>query len=377
MTKGGIKMNKKLLRGILFVLILTLIAPTVTLAEAEIEGIEQEADLIFFAEVLDYVMKTYPFEVNESHLIEAALKGMLQSLDPYSDYYTKEEAASMYGSLLGTFSGIGIYIEEKDGYINVMNVIKGQPAEKAGLKKDDLIIRVDDIDIKDMGLNNVSTLIKGPKGTKVKLQIKRGQKTLTFEVKRDTILINPVHYEIMENNIGYIQLEEFNTQATIEIKKALDEFQKKNVKKVILDLRDNLGGLLNQAISISNLFVPKGPVVHIREKNKPLETHNSNLLKTKYELVVLVNEYTASASEILAGAIKDTKAGTLVGTKTFGKGVVQSMNPIADGSLLKLTTGEWLTPNKTSINGIGIEPHILVENTEEDFQLLKAIEILK
>lgn len=370
-------MNKKTLSGIIFILILTLITPTLAIAESQNQIPEQEADIIFFAEVLQLIMDRYPFEAKESDLIEAALRGMLQSLDPYSDYYTKEEAESMYGNLLGTFSGIGVHIEEKDGYINVVKILKGQPAEKAGLKKDDLIISVDDIDIKDIGLTKVSAMIKGPKDTKVKLGIKRGEKLLTIEVTRKIILINPVHYEILEKDIGYIQLDEFNTQTTLEINKALKEFDNKRIKKIILDLRDNPGGLLDQAISASKLFVPRGPIVHVREKGKALVTHTSTLAKSKYKLVVLVNENSASASEIFAGAIKDRKVGTLVGTKTFGKGLVQSIYPILDGSMIKLTIAEYLTPNKISINGKGIEPDILVENTEEDLQLLKAIEILK
>ena len=370
-------MNEKTLRGIIFILIFTLITPTLAIAESQNQIPEQEADIIFYAEVLELIMDRYPFEAKESDLIEASLKGMLQSLDPYSDYYTKKEAESMYSSLFGTFSGIGIYIEEKDGYVNVANTIKGQPAENAGIKKDDLIISIDDIDIKDIGLEKVSTMIRGPKGTKVKLGIQRGEKLLTIEITREMILVNPVHHEILKDNIGYIQLDEFNSQATLEINKVLNEFDNKKIKKVILDLRDNPGGLLNQAISVSKLFVPKGPIVHVRENGKALVTHTSTLAKSKYKLVVLVNENSASASEIFAGAIKDRKAGTLIGTKTFGKGLVQSLYPIVDGSMIKLTIAEYLTPNKISINGKGIEPDILVENTEEDFQLLKAIEILK
>lgn len=371
-------MNKNKSKIIIFALILTLIIPSFALAETQSSPPELKADLIFFEEVLEYVKDSYPFEVDESKLIEAALKGMLQSIDPYSNYYTVEESASVYKSLMGTFSGIGIHIEEKDGYINVRDIIKSQPAEKAGVKKDDLIVSVDDVDIKDLGLEKVSSMIQGPKDTKVKLGIQREGKILTIEIVRDTISITPVHYKILENKIGYLQIDEFNTQTTQEVKKALQEFDNKNVTKVILDLRDNPGGQLTQAISIAKLFVPKGDVVHIRAKNQPLETYTSTLEKVKYKIVVLVNENSASASEIVAGAIKDRKAGTLVGTKTFGKGIVQSLLPIEDGSLIKLTTSEYLTPNKTSIHGKGIEPDIKIENTEkEDLQLKKALEILK
>lgn len=353
-----------------------------SLAWGNAVSIPQPRDsLKYMEEVLQYIEDRHPFEIEKSTLIEGGIRGMLQSVDPHSSYFTPEEAEEFNQSISGEFSGIGVYINEKDGYINIENTIKGQPAEKAGIKKGDLIIEVEDKDIKDMGLNKASSLIKGPVGTKVKLKIKRGEKNLVIKVTRQTIKVNPVEYEILEGNVGYIELKEFSGQATKEIKIALEAFDKKKVKKVILDLRDNPGGLLSESISISKLFVHKGPIVHIREKNRALLTYATSLLETpKYDLVVLVNGNSASASEIVAGAVKDRKAGRLVGTKTYGKGTVQSMMPLSDGSMIKLTIAEYLTANETSINGIGIEPDYLIENlagSEEDLQLKKAIEILK
>lgn len=370
------KLNRILSIFLLSILLITSIYPNYALAE--VQNVEEtKADLAFFGDVLNLVKESYPFDIEEDKLIEAAVKGMLKSIDPYSDYYTKEEAESKFSSITGNFSGIGIYIEEKEGYINIVNTIKNQPAEKSGLKKDDLIISVEDVDIKDLGLDKVSSMIKGPKGTKVKIGLKRGEKLLTFEVTRDTITINPVNYKILENNIGYIQIEDFNSQVTIEVKKALQAFDAKEVTKIILDLRDNPGGLLNEVIDTARLLIPKGAIVHVRNKGETLITHTSTLAKSKYKLAVLVNENSASASEILAGAIKDRKAGTLIGTKTFGKGIIQSLIPITDGSIVKLTTAEYLTPNKISIHGKGIEPNITITNTEkEDLQLKKAIQIL-
>ena len=360
----------------LFLLVLLLV-PNLALGSA-LPTPEPKVDLIFFEEVLKYIEDRHPFDIEESTLLEAGLKGVLQAVDPYSNYYTAEEAEELYQDISGEFTGIGVYIEEKDGYINIIDTIKNQPAEKAGLKKDDLIIGVGEKDIKGLGSKKVSSLIKGPVGSKVKLKIKRGEKVLVIEVARETISINPVEYKILENNIGYIELKEFTGQATKEINKALKSFDNKKVNKIILDLRDNPGGLLSESISISRLFVPKGPIVHIREKDKALLTHTSTLEKPKYKLIVLVNENSASASEIVAGAVKDRKAGKLVGTKTYGKGIVQSMMPLSDGSMIKLTIAEYLTPNKTSINGIGIEPDYTIENTEEeDLQLKAAIELLK
>ena len=376
-------MFKRGLRIFVLILVLTLITPIIANAQVQVNSNVQEeeytADLQFFEDVLNLIKDNYPFEVDENELIITAVKSMLKSLDPYSDYYTKEEADQQFGTLLiSSFSGVGLYIEDMDGYVNVVAPIKGQPAEKAGIKAGDLIIAVDDIDIKDMGVNKVSSMIKGPVGTKVKITIKRGEETLDFELTRATIEINPVHYEIMEGNIGYISLDEFSSNATSEINKALREFNRKGIKKIILDLRDNLGGLLNEAISIGKLFVPKGPIVYVQDKEGDLTVYESNLRKTKYQLVVLVNERSASASEILAGAIKDREAGVLVGTQTFGKALVQSLIPITDGSIIKLTTAVYLTPNKTLINGVGIEPDYIVENDAlEDLQLEKAIELLK
>lgn len=375
-------MYKRGLRIFVLILVLALISPTIANAQAEIKVDIQEqtykADLIFFEEVLNLIKYNYPFQVEEDDLIITAIKAMLKSLDPYSDYYTKEEADSLYDSISGNFSGIGLYIEAKDGYISVVSPIKGQPAEKAGVKAGDIIISVDDIDIKDMGVEKVSSMIKGPEGTTVKLTIKRGEETLTFKITRKLIEINPVEYEILEGNIGYIRLDEFSSNATREIKKALSEFKNKGIEKIILDLRDNPGGLLNEAISIGQLFVPAGPIVYVKDKSGYLKKYESNLWDSNYKLVVLVNERSASASEILAGAVKDRKAGILVGTKTFGKALVQSLIPVNDGSLIKITTAVYLTPNKTLINGVGITPDYIVENDGfEDLQLKKAIELLK
>lgn len=363
-------------RFIIFTIVIAMLVPGLAFGQTQ-ANIEAEVDLRFFAETLRFIEENYPFEIEEKELVEGALKGMLQSIDPYSDYYTEEEAADIYAGLFGTFSGIGVTIEKEDAYVNIVGVMKGQPAEKAGLKVGDKILSVDGKEVKDMDLNQVSKLIKGPKDTKVTLGVKRGEKLLTIEVVRQQIKVNPVSYKILDGNIGYIELLEFNSNGYVEIKKALEDFNSKNVKKVIFDIRDNPGGQLNQAIAISKLFVPKGEVVHVREKNKALVTHMSTLEKPKYDLVVLVNENSASAAEIFAGAVKDRGAGTLVGKKTFGKALVQSFIPTRQGGVLKLTIGEYLTPNKTSINEVGIEPDIEVENTNIDHQMEKAIEILK
>lgn len=366
-------MKKKILA---IIMAITILVPSFAFGQTQ-PATEAEVDLRFLAETLEYIERNYPFETEEKQLVEGALKGMLQSLDPYSDYYTKEEAEDIYAELLGEFSGIGVYIEKRDEYIDIVNLMKGQPAEKAGIQKGDKIVSVDKVDIKDMDLAKVSKLIKGPKDTKVTLGIKRGEKLLKIEVIRREIKINPVEYRIIEENIGYIELKEFNGNALGQVKNVLKYFDSQNISKIIFDVRGNPGGQLYEAIEITKLFVPRGEIVHIREKNKALVSHVSNLEKSKYELIVLVNENSASAAEIFAGAVKDRGAGTLIGGKTFGKGLVQSLVPVKHGGIVKLTTAEYLTPNKTSIHGVGIEPDIKIENTNIDHQMEKAIEILK
>lgn len=367
----------------IFILVLCfiMILPNMSMA-ADAQKVQRinEADLHLFIETYQYIKDNYPFEIEDRELIEGGLKGMLQSIDPYSDYYTEEETTELYKEMFGMFTGIGVYIEEKNSYINIKDTIKDSPGEKAGLKKDDLIIAIDGTDTKGMTIKNAQKLIQGLEGTKVKLRIQRGANKAqqTIEVKRDKITINPVEYKILDNKIGYLRLIEFSQNATLEVNRALNEFSKQGITNVILDLRDNGGGLLNQAVQIGKIFVPEGPIVHIQEKGQELKTHYSKTKKVPYKLVVLVNEYSASASEILAGAIKDTKSGILIGKKTFGKGIVQAMIPLESGGMIKLTTSVYLTPNKTSIHGIGVLPDMTIGNTEtEDLQLKEAIKAFK
>lgn len=371
-------MNHKLNKLLILILALIMLIPNISLAESTstLQSRQNEPDLLFFIDVFQYIKEKYPFEIENKDLMEGALKGMLQSIDPYSDYYTPEETIEIYKKMFGVFSGIGVYIEEKDSDITITGTIKDSPGEKAGLKKGDIIISIDDKEIKGINVNEVSKLIQGPIGTKVRLGIRRKTKNLPIyiEVTRDTINVNPVEYKVIENNIGYIRLSEFSQTSAREMKSVLDTLDKIDIHKIILDLRDNPGGLLDQVVEISRQLIPKGPIVHIKENSKDLITFVSTLDKPKFELVVLVNENSASASEILAGAVKDTKAGTIIGKKTFGKGIVQTMLPISNGGLLKLTTAYYLTPNQNNIHGTGIEPDIVVENKGEvDEQLKMAI----
>lgn len=359
------------------ILSIFLIFPNLSLAKADIKIEEPQADIQFFADVLYLIENDYPFEKDEGQLIEAGVKGMLRSVDPYSDYYTKEEAEEAFSEIDGNFTGIGVYIEEKEEGIIITGTIKGGEAEKAGLKEDDIIVSVDDVDVKGMSLGELSSMIKGEAGTLVELVIKREGEALRFKMERKNIIVNPVEYKIVNDHIGYISLDTFNAQSSDEMKKALNFFEAKDIDNIILDVRDNPGGLFFEAIEISKLLLPKGDIVHQRTNNKKLITHKSFKDAKKYNLVLLINENSASASEILAGAIKDRGAGKLVGEKTFGKGIIQSFIPLTGGRVIKLTTAEYLTPNQVSIHGKGIEPDIVVENTSLDLQLEKAIEVFE
>lgn len=372
---------KSTLRKILpIILAFTLIlSSTGTLASSESEYNLKE-DIEFLEKLVEFIKYQYAYEITDKELMEGAFKGLFSSLDDYSNYYTENEFKDLTESLIGDFGGVGIVITEKENYIVVVSPIEGAPGFKAGIKPEDIIVSVDDVDIKGHTSSKVANLIKGEPGTQVKLGIKREgeEKILYFTLTREIIEINPVEYKILENNIGYIKISEFNSHALENVMKAVTEFENKKVKKVIFDLRNNPGGNLDEVLHILRLIVPEGPLVHIKDSRGDLRTHYSYAKSLRYKLTVLVNEGSASASEIFAGAVQDRGVGTIIGTTTFGKGTVQTLFPLVNGAGLKITTAEYLTPNKNPVNKIGIKPDILVENTtEEDLQLKKAIEMLK
>jgi len=376
-------MNFKARKTIAIMLTLfILIVPNITLGvNADIlMNYPNDPDLFFYITAYQYIIDNYPADIDGQRLITNSLKGMLQGLDPYSNYYTPEEAAYLYSNIYGELTGIGIYMEEKDSYIHIFDIVKGSPSEKAGLQPGDKIVSIDGQTAKNMALQDAKKLLQGETGTVVKLEIKRPfrKNTIIYEVTREKIEINPVDYGIKDGNIGYIELKEFNQSASRELAKALEFFDEKKIDKIILDLRDNGGGLLSEGINVSRFFVPAGPIVHVKEKNTEILTHVSTNQDPKYNLVLLVNENTASASEIVAGAVKDTKAGIIIGTKTFGKGIVQSLIPLAGGGMLKMTTAQYLTPNKNDIHGVGIQPDIVIKNnTSTDRQLNRAVSLLQ
>lgn len=378
-------MNKKInlrIKAIALVIALSLFlsVPTFSFAEAEMSP---KYDLEYLYQIMNFVEKNYAFDISEDELIEGALKGLFNNLDEHSEYYTKEEFDYLIKNVYGNFVGIGIVVGEKDGSIEVESPIEGGPAYKAGVKSGDKIISIDGKSTMGLSLQDVVELIKGEKGTKVKIGVQReGQKSpLYFTIVRDEIKINPISHKILNGNIGYIRISQFNNYTNENLVPVLKEFEKKNISKLIIDLRDNPGGLLGEVVGVSRHFIPKGPIVHIKYKDKIEQSYSSELPKTKYKLVVLVNENSASASEIFAGAVQDTNAGTIVGVTTYGKGTVQEVIPLVNGDGMKLTIAEYLTPKKRSINGKGVVPDIIVEANSsvgtKDPQLEKAITIFQ
>lgn len=365
-------MWNKTKRSLISIILLLIILSTPAQAYSK----DQVLDLQYFDQILNLVQDNYVEERALEEYLEDSIKGIFNTLDNYSEYYTKEEFAKLNEDLQGNFVGIGAYIVEENGYIKIVRPIKGSPAEKAGILPDDIIITVDGRSMKGKTADEASNLIKGEKDTIVKLRVRRNGYIKIISIKRDHVIIDPVEYQII-GDIGYITLEQFNDNSYKKMLGALQYMDKNKISKIILDLRDNPGGYLDQAVYIANLFVPKGPVVHIKYGNKGIESYDSFLEKTIYDLVVLVNENSASASEILAGAIKDTKAGTLVGVTTFGKGTVQQILTLPRGDGIKLTIAEYFSPKMNKINGIGVKPDIEVENDgQEDLQLKEALKIL-
>ena len=326
----------------------------------------------------------YIGEIDEQKLLDETLKGYINGLgDEYSEYMTAKEWEEYEADALGNYVGIGIYISmDKDDNVVILSPIKGTPAEEVGLKSGDIIVGVNGESVIGKNSSDVSSLVKGEEGTKVKVTVLRDDKTLDFDVERKAIKVYHVESKMLENSIGYIELMTFDEGCAEEIKTAYENLKSKGAKKFILDLRDNTGGLVDEALQILDYIVDKDKTLLITidsKNNKEYDYAKEDAIITE-DLIVLVNEYSASASEIVAGALRDNGDAKLVGTKTYGKGVIQSVFFLKNESVLKLTIQEYYTPNEGKINKVGIEPEYVVEEneeTEEDEQLQKAIELLK
>lgn len=333
--------------------------------------------------VKDYLNDNYIGELNLDKMIEGAIKGYVEGVgDDYTEYLSKDEYEELIVNVTGDFVGIGVYIyKDQDGNLIVLAPMENSPSEEAGIEAGDRILAIDGENCNEMDINVASSKIKGEAGSTVELEIQRGTETLKKTVTRRTVEISDSASKILDGNIGYIVLSTFDTDCSKKIKKYMEEFQSKGINSVILDLRNNTGGVVEEAVKISELFIDKGNTV-LRSYNK---TEKETIIKSssgKYKdinLVVLVNDYSASASEIVTAALKDNKAATIVGIKTYGKGVMQEIQPLFDGAI-KITIEEFKTPNGDKINKVGIKPDVEIEidkDSNEDLQLQKAIEILK
>ncbi len=318
-----------------------------------------------FYEAYDEMKMNYFDEVDDSAIIDGAINGMIDALgDPYSDYLNEKEAKQLNESISSSFEGIGAEIQEKSGYISVVSPIKNSPAERAGLLPNDLITAVDGKSIQGLSSSEAVLLIRGEKGTTVSLSIKRGETAEPHEVKieRDIIPIETVYAEMLDDGIGHIHITSFSEGTYKELLTAIDGLKVDGMTSLIVDVRQNPGGMLSSAIHISDLFVEKGKnLFQIETKGKKPEVFAAtDKQKVDVPLVLVIDDGSASASEILAGALKESAGTTLIGINSFGKGTVQTPKDLPDGSNLKLTTAKWLTPNGNWIHKKGIAPDIEV-----------------
>lgn len=381
----------------LLVVVILLFTSMFTVSAAE-DKEQEDPNIRYIQSLKGFILHYYKMDITESELLEGALKnilkehpelvnnaveGMLNSLDEYSTYFDEEEYKQFATDIDGRFGGIGISVEKKGEYITVVSPLDDTPAQRAGLKSGDKIIFVDDTDVTNKETDVVVPIMRGEPGTSVRLGIKREgvDGILYFDIVREIIKVNPISFKVLEDEIGYIKIQTFNSNTEEYLRKALDEFDSKGITKLIIDVRYNPGGSLEQVVDVAKHFVPnKGPIVHIDyKKPEDKQTYYSDIEDSKYQLVVLVNEWSASASEIFAGAIQDSKAGTIIGVKTFGKGTVQQLIPLKKGGAMKLTMAKYLTPSGVAIDGVGIKPDIVVKNEKQkiDVNTLEKLEITR
>ena len=335
----------------------------------------------------------YLNDIDEEKMKERAIQGYVSALnDPYTVYIPKEEMEEYTASLMGNYVGIGIYMgaNSEKNTIEVIMPIKGSPAEQVGILPGDTIISVDGIKYSAENVDIAADAIKGKEGSTVKLEILRAQEIKSFEITRKKVVMNPIESKIIENNIGYIQITSFDEETAEGFKFKFEELKNQGITSLIIDLRNNGGGLVDETLKIADYIVPKGKELLVtidKDKQEEIQKAEQDVL-IDMPIVILVNENSASSSEILAGALQDLDEATIVGMTTYGKGVIQELLSFKDGSGLKVTTHEYYTPNRNKINGVGIQPdeivklpetveNILYVEENEDTQLKKAIEILK
>ena len=343
-----------------------------------------------FSEVLEKIDKQYVDDVNQKDAMDAAINGVLQSLDPYSAYMTPESFKNMATETSGEFGGLGIEVGMEAGVVKVISPIDNSPAYRVGVKAGDYIVKINNIQVQGKSLTEAVELMRGPVGSDIEITVRRRglKKALTFIIKREIIEVASVKSELKEKNIGYIRLTSFNDNSGSQIKDKIKEFKKnKDIKYYILDLRNNPGGLLSQAIKISDYFLNEGEIVSTKSRksseNRKWFAKEGDILDGD-TFIVLVNYGSASASEIVAGSLKDHKRAILIGERTYGKGSVQSIIPLRNQGAIRLTVSKYYLPSGQSISDVGVAPDFIVEessdafriNTETDNQLKFAIKLL-
>tara|TARA_Y100000813_G_scaffold98608_1_gene70374 strand:+ start:1911 stop:3053 length:1143 start_codon:yes stop_codon:yes gene_type:complete len=372
---------------IIFFILLNLFLVKNFLSASE-ENIYDKIDL--FGEVLNKINKEYIEEIDQSEAMDAAINGVLQSLDPYSAYMSPESFENMQTETSGEFGGLGIEVSMEAGVVKVISPLDDSPAYEAGVKAGDYIVKINNIQVQGKTLNEAVEIMRGPVGSDIEITVRRKgvKKALVFNITRKIIKVRSVKSKIIDNNIGYIRLTAFNENSSNQIKKKINEFNKnENIEKFILDLRNNPGGLLSQAIKITDFFLSSGEIVSTKSRqeneNRKWFAQAGDILNGE-TLVVLINNGSASASEIVAGALKDHKRAILVGENSYGKGSVQSIIPLRNKGAIRLTISKYYLPSGESISEVGVSPDIVVAedndnfriDTDSDNQLTYAIKLL-
>tara|TARA_B100001741_G_C16473690_1_gene561363 strand:- start:33 stop:1172 length:1140 start_codon:yes stop_codon:yes gene_type:complete len=354
-----------------FFLVLFLFNPTFSISN-EID-IYKKIDL--FSEVLEKINDEYVEDVNQSDAMDAAINGVLQSLDPYSSYMSPEMLKEMQTETKGEFGGLGIEVGMEAGVVKVISPIDGSPAEEVGVKAGDYIVRINGIQVQGKTLSEAVDLMRGPVGSEIEITVRRigTRKALTFNIIREIIEIKSVKSKIIENKIGYIRLTSFNDNSSDQLGNIVKEFKKnKKINKYILDLRNNPGGLLNQAIRITDFFLDSGEIVSTKSKKK---SDNKKWFAKKGDIIdgdtllVLINYGSASASEIVAGALKDHKRAIILGESSYGKGSVQSIIRLKNDGAIRLTVSKYYLPSGDSISEVGVNPDIFVSESSDEFRI--------
>ena len=336
------------------------------------EKIYDKIDL--FGEVLDKINKEYVEEINQSDAMDAAINGVLQSLDPYSAYMTPETFQEMETETSGKFGGLGIELGMEFGVVKVITPMDDSPAEREGVKAGDYIVKINGIQVQGKTLTEAVELMRGPVGSKLEITVRRKgvKKALVFEITREIIEVKSVKSKVINNNVGYIRLTAFNDNSSKQIKDKIEKFKKKKINKYVLDLRNNPGGLLSQAVKISDFFLDNGEIVSTKSRksseNKKYFAKKGDIINGE-TLLVLINYGSASASEIVAGALKDHKRAILIGENSYGKGSVQSIIPLKNKGAIRLTISKYYLPSGKSISGTGITPDIEVSESSDEFRI--------